>query len=207
MFVSCIEVPKVSMYHCLQSPTANHPLFRKATKLHLDRMMDWPLVSLDSLSFIIDLSQLVEIKLKSKFFGDYKMNILSDMATFIQWAHNVSSLIINNSSYRYRSNLTAENICLMVPRHVKYLDVSVRYFQDMKMILERCQHLSCVQFNIRYSRFSPKTVQWLAENTIYSTYREGERTLAVWLGRIKIEPNEVNVDHKRFKLTDNHHDS
>ena len=204
MFVSSIKIPKVFMYYYLQSPTSNHPLFRKATKLHLDQMEDWPLVSLDSLSSIINLSQLVEIKLKSNFFRDYKMKILSAMTNFIQRAHNVSSLIIDNSSYRYRSNLTAENICLMVPRHVKYLEVSVRHFQDMKMIFERCQHLSCVQFYIRYSRFSPKIVQWLAENRICSTYRQGERQLTVWLGKIKIEPNEMNVDHKRIKLTDNH---
>ena len=195
------------MYYRLQSRTANCPLFRKATKLHLNHTKDWPLAPLNLLSAILDLSQLVEIKLKSNFFRDYKMALVREMATFIQRADNVSSLIITNSSYIHKSTLTAENICSMVPRHVKYLDVSVRHFQDMKMILERCRHLSSVQFHIRSSKFSPKIVQWLAENTIYSRYRESERKLVIWLGGIKTEPSEGNVDNKRIKLADIHHDS
>jgi hypothetical protein len=195
----------MSMNYYLQSSTATRPLFRKASKLHIDQPKDWPLASLDSLSSIVDLSQLVEIKLRSNFFGNYKMKILSDMAAFIHRTNNISLLIIDTSSYRFRSSLIVENICLMVPSHVKYLNVSVRHFQDMKIILERCQHLSCVQFSIQCSRFSPKIVQWLANNTIYSTYREDARKLTVWLGRFKIESNELNVNHKRIKLTDKYH--
>jgi hypothetical protein len=181
------------------------PLFRKATKLNIDLPKDWSAISLQFLSTLIDVSHLEQIKLDSYYFDDYSLDILTRIATFIRQAHNVSSLIIYNASYRYRPTLAAEKVCLIVPHHVKHLQVPANDLDEIQVILERCKHLSSVQFNIQYSSSSNKIVQWLAKNTINSTYRKGFRLLTVWLGRIKIESNDTTIDQKRMKLSDEYH--
>ena len=176
------------------------PLFDKTIKLHLELIKDWSLISLCSISTIIDLSHLVEIKFASHYFRECNVYILMDMATFIQRAHNLSSL----SFYHYLPSddfpLSTETICSLIPRQVKHLQVPMTHLNEIKKLLEKCNHLSSIQLNITHSRFSDKIIQWLTENTINSTYRRGHKILSIWLGRKVYQSNEFCLNHKRIKV-------
>lgn len=179
-------------------------LFHKATKLHVDHVNNRSLVSLHFLSALIDLSHLVEIKLKGNCFRECDVNTLNHIATFMWQAHNLSSVLIYHSWCEYVPVLSIDDICFIISRHVKHVQVAVNNSDEAKMMLEKCNHLSSVQFNFKYSRFSNEIVQWLEENTINSTYRSGYRSFTVWLGRKKVQSNEFSVDLKRIKLTEGH---
>ncbi|CAF1063116.1 unnamed protein product [Adineta steineri] len=178
-----------------------NPVFCKATKLFINLADDWPFIPLISLSVLIDLSHLVEIEFNSCFPITSDTNALSDIINLIQQAHNLSSLLIY-SHFAYGFGLCTEDICCLISRQIKHLQIPVDDLNDIKIVLERCNHLSSIQFDIRQRKFSKEIVQWIVDNTIDSTYRTDANFVKVWLGKNKIESNEFNVGFKRMKFSE-----
>jgi len=164
---------------------------------------DWPLLSLQSLSMFIDISRISYMKVRSYYFNGYNQNTWMDFGTFMKQAHNLSSLIIDSSFDTYKSVRTIENIYSIVPRHVKHLEIPINDLNQIKMILERCQHLSTIKFDTGLSKLSEEVIKWFAENTINTRCREDYKMVTVWLGKKIIESTEICIDHKRIKLTIN----
>ena len=181
------------------------PIFRRATKLHLDLTEDWPFIPLYSLSILIDLSQLVEIELKSCYPENSNVDALSDITALIQTAHNLSSLLIHQH-FAYGFNLSTEDICCIIPTRLKHLQLPIDDLHDIETVVERCNQLSSIQCDFRQSKFSKQIVQWIATNTIDSTYRINHSFVTVWLGRRKTPPNDFHVDLKRVKLGESSED-
>lgn len=177
------------------------PIFRRATKLRLDLTDDWPFIPLYSLSTLIDLSRLVEIEFKNCYPEPPDLDTLLDITTMIQRASNLSSLVIHHH-FAYGFNLSTADICHIVPPHLKHLQVPIDDLYDMEIILERCSHLSSIRCDIRQSKFSRQIVQWLAVNTIESTYRVNHSFVSVWLGRKSIPSNDLTLNLKRVKLSE-----
>ena len=130
-----------------------------------------------------------------------------DVGIFIGQAHNLSSLIIQSGCIKYQPDRMIENIYSIVPRHVKHLQIPINNVDQIKTILECCQHLSTIQLDLRYSKFFERVIKWFADNTVNSTCSKVCNTVVVWLGKKKIESTEIKDDHKRIKLTDNYSDS
>ncbi|UJR19674.1 hypothetical protein I4U23_022809 [Adineta vaga] len=178
-----------------------NPVFCKATKLFVDLADDWPFISLNYLSVLIDLSHLVEIDFNSCSPIILNTNVLFDIITLIQQAPNLSSLLIGQH-FAYGYGLSTEDICCIISRQIKHLQVPVSDLNDIKVVFERCNHLSSIQFNIRQRKFSKEIVRWIIDNATDSTYRTDPNFVKVWVGKNKIESNELNVGSKRIKLSE-----
>jgi hypothetical protein len=86
---------------------------------------------------------------------------------------------------------------------LKHLQIQINNLDQIKKILERCESLSTIEFDITYFKFSEVIIKWFTDNTINSTCWKGYRRITVWLGKKKIQSADVRHDNKRIKLTDN----
>ncbi|UJR18653.1 hypothetical protein I4U23_005561 [Adineta vaga] len=201
---------KIIVDEIQQKTITNHPMFPKVTEIELIFQKECPLLLLQSLSIYINISQLVKIKLYTYFFDGYRQNIFykynknipMDIGIFMEQAHNLSSLIIQGNGLRYNLNRTIENIHSTIPCRVKHLQVPTNSVDQIKRILERCQHLSTLQLDVQYIGNIDEMIEWFSNNTINSTCWKRYRTIIVWLGIKQIQSTEINVDYKRIKLTD-----
>jgi hypothetical protein len=178
-------------------------LFPKATELDLEFRKDWPELSLQTLSVFIDISRIVKMKICSKYFDQFNENTWMDMGIFMKQAQNLSSLIIFNEFQGDQLDRTVENIHSILPYHVKNLQVPLNDVNQIKMILERCEKLTTINFTIDDEEFSDKVMKWFADNTIYTTCRQGYKNFAVWLGKKTFQSCDVCHHHKRIKRTNN----
>jgi len=199
------------IYFIFQKTITNHPMFPKVTEIEMIFLKECPLLSLQSLSTYINISQIVKIKLYSYFFDAYHQNIFykynkniwMGIGIFMEQAQNLSSLIIQGNGLRYSLDRTIENIFSIIPRHVKHLQIPTNNVDQIKRILERCQHLSTLQLDVQYIRNINEVIEWFSKNTINSTCWKRYRTVIVWLGIKQIQSTEISVDYKRIKLIDN----
>ncbi len=81
---------------------------------------------------------------------------------------------------------TAENICLLVPDHVKHLQVTIQHIDDGKLIIEQLKFLSSVTFEVFHEIkcLSPEFLTWLMKKRNKSTYRNDKMFLNIWLGKM-----------------------
>jgi hypothetical protein len=196
------------MFYWFQVITESQPLFRKATKLHLSFDYECDLAWLLSLSTLIDLSQLIQVELKSNDSRSYDGHIIENLATFIQQLPNVTSLIIDYKFCQYKGARYIQSIHSIIPHHVEHLELYVSNLDRMKIILEQFKHLSSITFKVAvYRNMSAQVVNWLVENATDSTYRKGYNTVDVWLGKKRRQRKKFKNDRKRLKRSDEHHDS
>ena len=107
-------------------------------------------------------------------------NKLTNITNLLKSVFNLQSLIIDSSE------VTAENICLLVPDHVKHLQVTVQHIDDIKLIIEQLKHLSSVTFEVFHDIrcLPPEFLTWLMKKRNKSTYRNDKMFLNIWLGKI-----------------------
>ncbi len=74
---------------------------------------------------------------------------------------------------------------------IKHLQIPINQLDQIKLILERCQHLSVVQFEITRTKFSADVVEWFNQNTIDSTCWRHSECDIIWIGK--------KINHKRIK--------
>jgi len=187
--------------------TSNRPLFPEVTEIDLQLRDDWPLISLQSLSVLIDMSRIVSMKISSDHFYQYHQNTWMNIKIFINQAHNLSSLIIQNSFNRNESSQTIQNLHSILPRHIKHFQMPINHLNQIQMILERCKNLATINFDMTDVKFCKEVIQWFADNTINTSCEEGYKRVAVWLGKKNIQSTEINFGSKRIKLTNNSSDS
>lgn len=149
--------------------------------------------SIDSfryLSSLIDFSHLVAIKL----------NIISKTRTFERNNH------VDNS----KCNINIENICSMIPRHVKQLDVKVKNVDEMIKILTRLNHLCIIKFRFaKHFVGRPQEITvWLQNKKIDFTYHYEYSYLSIWLGKTMThrQPLTMSPPHKRAKILHRYND-
>ncbi|CAF4107777.1 unnamed protein product, partial [Rotaria sordida] len=180
--------------------TTNQLLFPKVTKVSIEFYEEWPLLSLQSLSIFINISQIVHMTLRSYYFSEYNQNVFIGIRNFIEQAQNLSSLIIQTGLYRYKLNLAIDNIHSIIPNHVKHLGIPINTIEQIQMILDRCNQLTTIKFDVRLTKFSEEIIKWFTDNTIDSTCSKGYKMVCVWIGTKKTQSTEINVDHKRMKF-------
>lgn len=210
----CVNIPELNIrkaneYFIFEyfQEISSRLLFPKVTEIELKCCNYWPASSLQSLSLIIDLSRIVVMKISGYNFHQYIQNIWMHISSFINQVHNLSSLIINSDLSICDSSRMIENIHSIIPHHIKCLQIPIDNLNQIKPILERCENLSTIIFDIEDVKFSNEIIQWFAENTINTTFQAIYRRVTVWLGRINIQLTEDNYNSKRIKLTDNCSDS
>jgi hypothetical protein len=179
-----------------------HSLFHQVTELDLQFCNDWPLITLQSLVVFIDISRIVHIKLSSDYRNEYNETILMDMKIFFEQAQNLSALLIHTSFYRHKFDLKIEDIHAIVPRHVKQLQIPIDNLDQINQILERCEQLSTIEFDIEGIEFGNQIIKWFDDNTINTTCRHKSERIIVWIGKKRIQSTVLYSNHKRIKVLD-----
>ncbi|CAF3410965.1 unnamed protein product [Rotaria socialis] len=155
------------------------PFFRKMNKLLLLTGNEWPDGSSEYLSAFIDLSCIVELSVSVDFDPNDISNTLTNITNLLKGTSNLQSLTIDSSS------TNAENICLLVPNHIKHLQVAIQSIDEMKLIVERLKQLSSITFNmlLDINSFLPDFLTWLMEKRNQSTYRNDTGYFSIWFNK------------------------
>ncbi|CAF4669550.1 unnamed protein product [Rotaria socialis] len=140
---------------------------------------EWPDGSSEYLSAFIDLSCIVELSVSVDFDPNDISNTLTNITNLLKETSNLQSLTIDSSS------TNAENICLLVPNHIKHLQVAIQSIDEMKLIVERLKQLSSITFNmlLDINSFLPDFLTWLMEKRNQSTYRNDTGYFSIWFNK------------------------
>ncbi|CAF1382834.1 unnamed protein product [Rotaria sp. Silwood1] len=179
-------------------------MFSNVTKIHVKLDNKPPLDSLEVLTKVIDVSKLVEVKLQIRYFKQDIQNLLFEIISFLEQAYSLSSLIFYGNYYKGELYPYVKHICSIIPRQIKHLQIPINQLDQIEAILERCQNLSVIQFEITRLKFSQEVVDWFNQHTIDSTIQKHARCNIIWIGK-KI--NHITDNHKRIKLDENQLDS
>ncbi|CAF3171372.1 unnamed protein product [Rotaria sp. Silwood2] len=184
--------------------TRMNDIFPNVTKLNVDICRRSTVTSLEFLTTMIDISKLVEVKLESFYFNKFNQNLLFDIITILEQAYSLSSLIIHSRYSKYELFPFLNRICSIIPRQIKHLQIPINQLDLIEVILERCQNLSVIQFEISRLKFSQEVIDWFNQNTVDSTIRRRAGCDLIWIGN-KI--NHIENNHKRIKLNENQFNS
>ncbi|CAF2238108.1 unnamed protein product [Rotaria magnacalcarata] len=89
----------------------------------------------------------------------------------------------------------------MTPSHVKNLAASIENLNEVKICLEKLQHLLTAKFFYRSSSFSNIVIEWLEERKAGSSYFVGTVFTTVWFVQNKNQSKLSRIGNKRIKLT------
>jgi hypothetical protein len=181
----------------LQELTRVNPLFPNVTKLHIDVCSDCSLNSMKFLPSLINISQLIQVKLESFYFNKSNKNFLFNMINILEHSCNLTSLIIHSRICKYELYPYLNIICSTIPCQIKHLQIPINRLDQIQFILERCQHLSVIQFETTRLKFSEEVIEWFTKHTISSAFERHNGCDIIWIGK-KLE--EVNVNYKRIKF-------
>ncbi|CAF1135849.1 unnamed protein product [Adineta steineri] len=178
-----------------QRKSKTYPLLRTKNYLALifdsERPVDWiPFISL-----FIDLTTITKITLRGRLIAAANQSILDDIKTLLQQACHVNSVLLRDTLLNQKSLLTANDICSIIPAHVRHLIVAIKDMSEAKIVLERLTHVSSARFYFDHTPCCDKLHQWFKSKNL--SYQTEPSSVYVW---------RQNVGNKRIKLTDNHHD-
>ncbi len=156
-------------------------------------------LSLGSISVFINISQIVQMNIDIHYSIACNRNRLMNIGILVKQAHNLLSFTIESGHDKQNIRRIVENMHSIIPCHVKHLRIPVNDPEQIKRILERCQHLSTIQLDLRDWKYCEYITRWITKNTINSTCSAGFRSVSVWLGKRK---TETKCDHKRIKLSE-----
>jgi hypothetical protein len=121
-------------------------------------------------SMLINFSKSPQITLCTDYSDRYNKNSWSSLGTFLKQAQNLSLLMIFSFFVNYKYTPIMETIYSIIPSHGKHLHVPMSSLDQTKILLQRCEYLSTVQFEIESLNISDKIIEWLNENTINSRF-------------------------------------
>jgi hypothetical protein len=126
-----------------------------------------------------------------------------DIGIFMEQAHSLYSFICTHHFYEYKLGLTEENIHSILPRYAKHLHIPINDLNQINKILERCENLLTINFDIEDIISPNKVIKWFDDNTINTTCQQNYKMVSVWLGQRKIQSTQTTFRRKRIKLIDN----
>lgn len=128
------------------------------------------------LSTILNLSHLVKISLNIYFDNNFVTSTINNIVNLLEKVPNLHTL------HNYNRTINSKIICLIVPRHVKYLNVKIGRIKDMKTILELLDHLSSVtfQFPVGPLNYPTKIIKWLKQRRTSFTFWCNSDSIHLW---------------------------
>ena len=153
-----------------------YPYFRQMRKLSLYVNNEWSINSVDFLRTFIDLSTLRELSIDIDFDTETERSKITYLTQLLQQTCNLRSLIIGSSL------TSAETVCLLVPEHVRHLQVSISDIDQMKMIIQQLNGLSSLTFEAlqNFRRLSGELAAWFTETGNTSIYRIDHNFISIW---------------------------
>lgn len=145
-------------------------------KLSLCVNNEWPIGSVDFLPTVIDLSTLRELSIDMDFDSETEGSKITHLTRLLQQTFNLRSLTIDGSS------ASAETVCLLVPEHVRHLQVSVSDIDQMKMIIQQLNTLSSLTCEAlqNFRCLSEELCTWFTETGNTSLYRIDHNFISIW---------------------------
>ncbi len=161
-------------------------MFCNVTKLAVDVDQEWSPECVQYLSTILDLSRLDKLVFNPYFNHIFIGNTLNSINILMGLAHNLSTLAIHPYS-SYDGIVIMENICEIIPHHIKYLEVTVKDIESAKMILDRHQHLWSLTLLASSDRSMPwsEFIEELIDRRKDFVYWESYYSLHVWFGQTR----------------------
>ncbi|CAF3989242.1 unnamed protein product [Rotaria sordida] len=178
--------------------------FRKASNLNIRIDNPWPVDFVQHLSSFIDLSHLEKLTLIDESAEDSYPNTPIHFVDLLQQAYNVHSLVFKDKWLDKTCVSNMENFCSLIPNHIKHLEIDILIMDDMKIILNRLDHLLSVTFRFisRKQHWPNKIIKWLSTRRD-ATYSTDFYTLSIWLGKKKKKKRktceQMTNDIKRIK--------
>jgi hypothetical protein len=85
-------------------------------------------------------------------------------------------------------NSNMDNFCSVIPHHIKHLKIDVDSMNDMKIILNRLEHLSSVSFRFlnRDAHWKARLKKWILMRRNVTCHPDLD-TLHIWIGQKRAE--------------------
>ena len=122
------------------SEPPNLPYFPNVRKLHINLNLKAEIDLGDSLSKIINLSELHSIEISSSFLNKDNENILCDLLKSLEQCSKLSSMIINSRSSQYQIYPYLKKIFRLIPRQIQFLQIPIREVKDFGILLKHCEN-------------------------------------------------------------------
>jgi hypothetical protein len=131
---------------------------------------------------------------------------VENITSLLEQIYNVHSLSINYFRIDDNYDISMEIFCSMIPYHIKYLQIKLlkyenqRIIDDMKIILNRLQHLWSItfQFDPFHSIQFDDIIDCLRyEREDFMHIRYGHY-LHIWLGESKCRPLYMTTNHQPY---------
>ena len=167
----------------------------------LVRVFGW----IEFVSNLIDLNTIGQIKVSSAPIRQSNPYMISDMSKLLRQTTNLSSVDICFDFLSRKSCLTATDIYFLVPSHVQHLAVAIKDLNEITNVLEQRPELSSASFMFDYTPTYKEVTTWIEDNRKDSSYQADSFSVCVWLGKSNNHSKEINLGHKRIKLTDQYH--
>ncbi|CAF1361848.1 unnamed protein product [Rotaria sp. Silwood1] len=160
-------------------------LFHQVSDLDIQIDNTWSIDCVHLVSTLIDLSQIRKLKLLDKFDPDSSQIMTTNYLKIFEQAYNVRSLIIIIHWLAKTDTKITNQLCSIIPSHIEHLTIDVRSMKDMKIVLERVDHLSSVTFRFYDSKSTWQTIiEWISDRRDL-TYCKESGELHIWLGMKK----------------------
>jgi hypothetical protein len=177
-----------------------NPSFPIVTKLWIDFAREIWIDLMTSLSPIINISELMQVELEIDYFGKDNKNVLFHIIRLLKQSSKLSSLIIHSLYSKYELYPFLNDLCSILPRQIKCLQIPINELEQIELILGRCPYLSIIKFEISRRKFSREVIQWFEKNTIHSMFTRQNGYDRIWIGK---RINRINENPKRMKLMKN----
>lgn len=115
-------------------------MFRNVTKLTIDVDQEWSSECIQFLSTILDLSRLEKLCMNPDLNLRCFRNTVDNINILMGLVYNLNTLAIHPYSSCHNIKII-KNLCAIIPHHIKYLELTIKDIDTMKMILDHHQYL------------------------------------------------------------------
>jgi hypothetical protein len=144
---------------------------------------EWSSECIQYLSTLLDLSRLDKLTFNPDFNPTYIRNTLHNINILMELVYNLNTLALHPYS-SYDSTIIMENICTIIPHHIKHLEVTIKDIDTMKIILDHHEHLWSLTLLASSDRSMPwsEFIEELINRKKDFVHWESYYSLRIWFG-------------------------
>ncbi len=160
-------------------------IFANVNELKLFVDENWPDESFDFLSNLMNFSNLNSLTLIVAENRHLSPELIRNLRLLFKKTPHIETLSIKSGQSPLSCKITLEEIFQIVPKQVKHLQVMVKDFDDIIMIIDRLQHLSSIQIQIVrvMARGFSESRPAITGKREGSTCQKMDPFLQMWLGK------------------------
>ncbi|CAF0982452.1 unnamed protein product [Rotaria sp. Silwood1] len=176
-FVGPVVISKT--IQSISNEQSNQFFFRRIAELELS---EYALDSFNYLSELVDLSQVIKLRILLSDREEYFPKTQEKLINLFKETNHIRSLEIFFEPTFTIDSVLLENLCSLIPHHVKHLDIEAKTLTDLYLVLEQLQHLSSITFR-RLTLPLYSLTEWDTLMRRHVTYRYHEGSLHIWLNK------------------------